>query len=302
MASRSLPISFGPGFVQSREIARVTAQVDELIRQGSTRSRLLKFEGGSWTSFRLEWIATRLSVSLKPGLEVFAVGPDGRVAVLTSDSASEEQIDPTPDGPPFRGYIRDMRMIQSRLYVCGMSRQVYRRIGPGRWERFDEGVVLPIGDLRTAGFNAMDGVDEDNILAVGYGGEIWRRTRSSWHQMESPTNLMLHRVRIADSGLAFASGQQGVVLREAGNGWQAVLHNDTDETLWGMELFAGSVFVSSDSAVFRLTEDGHLQRGGVGVLRSCGHLHAADGVMWSFGTKQVAWTDETLVWHDVTPG
>lgn len=298
---RDLPLSFRAGFVESRNVARVIAQIDELADQGSTRSILMKWSGGRWNHFAIEWIATRMWMQNQPELQLFATGPEGRVLVATSQASFEEDIDTSPTGPPLRGHIRDLRGIGQGLYACGMSRQVYKREGRGRWARRDQGVVLPLGTLAVAGFNSIDGQNEDDFYAVGYGGEIWQCANGEWHQIDSPTNVILHRVRVIDSNLAYAAGQNGTLLSGIGDKWKEIAHGATEENLWGMEWFKEALYVASESAVFRLTSTGDLEPTSTKVLDYCGHLHASDGTMWSFGTKQVAWTEDGKTWHDVTP-
>jgi hypothetical protein len=56
-----------------------------------------------------------------------------------------------------------------------------------------------------------------------------------------------------------------------------------------MAWFDGHLYVSSQEAVYRLTDDG-LQVVKVKGVKTFGYLSAADGVLWSFGIKDVAWT------------
>lgn len=295
------PFSFSSGIVQSRNVGRVIGQIDKLVETGEPECEILKWENSQWSSFSLEWTATRMWVVIKPELRVFITGPAGNVLVLTVSGSTEEQIDASANGPRGRGHIRDLRGIEDHLYVCGMGRQVYRRAGPGQWERHDQGVVLPVGDMRIAGFNSIDGTGENDMYAVGYQGEIWHYSKGVWNQIESPTNVILHRVRVVDSKTVYVGGQGGVLIRGRGDIWRELDHGATKDNLWGMEWFRGHLYVSTDNEVFRLGRNDQLEKVSEG-LEFCGHLHANDGVMWSFGTKQIAWTEDGVTWHDVTPG
>jgi hypothetical protein len=92
-----------------------------------------------------------------------------------------------------------------------------------------------------------------------------------------------------------------VILRGTGDDWEQIHQTETEDDLWGMEWFQDNLYVASEDTVYRLEITGDLTSVTDGVLDYCGHLHANDGVMWSFGTKQVAWTDDVQNWHDVTP-
>jgi hypothetical protein len=302
-AKKSQNLTFLSGFVQSRDITRVIAQVDELAKQGAAYSWVMKRTSDSkqWSAFELHWIATRMWVDMSRGVTVFVTGPAGVVCVATPGAAVEERMDESLDGPQGRGPIRDLRGIGDHLYACGMARQVYRREATGQWSHRDEGVVLPKGTLIVAGFNSMDGLSEDTFYAVGYGGEIWRCWHSNWQQMDSPTNVVLHRVRVIKNDLMFAAGQRGVLLRGNGDMWEQVSHERTKDDFWGMEWFNGRLYVASDKAIYFLTNNGDLEQVNLRGINTCGHLHANDRIMWSFGTKQLAWTEDGAEWNDGTP-
>ena len=160
---------------------------------------------------------------------------------------------------------------------------------------------MPKGRSVVSGFNSIDGLGEDDIYAVGYGGEIWRRVNNTWRQLESPTNVILHRVRVVKKKLAYASGQKGVLLRGVGDSWQEIRHDSTQDNLWGLEWFKGTLYMASEDTLYRLNDDDDLDVVDMQGIDTCGHLHANDGVMWSFGTKNIAWSEDAVNWNDVTP-
>lgn len=303
--SSTNPYSFLFGFVQNRQCGRVIAQIDELKDSGSTASTLLKWSRleNRWFSFRLDWHATRLCIKDNPEIELIAVGPDGIVSVGTSSGNHEEDIDATDKGPKRKGDIRDLRLIGTHVYVTGMSRQVYRREGSGNWTRQDNGMVQDPGTIKVSGFNAIDGVSEGDVFAVGFGGEIWRRQKNVWRKLDSPTNLVLYRVRTVNKNLAYACGQDGVLLRGNGDRWEPIPHSTVDEDLWGMEWYQDRLYVGCDSGIYILTEDDNLEKIDIGLSgkKTYRHLHQNDGVMLSVGPKHVLWTEDGHSWKDITP-
>jgi hypothetical protein len=50
-----------------------------------------------------------------------------------------------------------------------------------------------------------------------------------------------------------------------------------------------------------LQPDGAFAEVKIENVTSFGHLHAADGVLWSFGTLQLAWTDDGQRWNPEQP-
>lgn len=299
-ASASNTLAFLSGCVQHKDSTWVIAQSEVpksdavdwwLVRWASTPSQ--------WSRFELGFTATRLCFSLLPEPTLFVTGPAGKVLVVTAAEAVEETIDSSAEGPQGRGPIRDVRSIGSGVYAYGMSRQVYRRIGPGQWSRFDSEVVSPLGTKSVCGFNSIHGSSEDTIYAVGFNGEIWRCINSVWQQMQSPTANTLRKVQVLKNDLVYAIGQMGVLLEGDGESWEQI--GQTKDELWGMEWFNDRLYLSSSNFIYCLDRDRQLVpiklKGGT----SCGYLHANDGVMWSFGAAHLLWTENGVDWNDVTP-
>jgi len=304
MAKKSpTPYSFGPCYVQNRATMRVIAQIDELVDAGETASRVMKWVSGSWSQFSLEWSAVRVCQVAAPP-QFFALGPDGEILVGSPNGApQEETLDETIEGPQGRGPLRDLRLIGDHPYAVGMSRQVYRREGAGIWRHRDEGTVLPLGSKIVAGFNSIDGLSEDDFYAVGFGGEIWRCLKGRWRQIESPTNVVLHRVRVVPDDLAYACGQEGVLLRGRGDEWEQIDHGATEDNLWDLEWYGDRLYLAHDDGLFTLKGANSLEavKFGIRGTITCRHLHANDGVLLSSGPKNVVWTSDGKKWEEITP-
>jgi hypothetical protein len=297
------PMSFGAGFSLGNDRGFVVAQIDLVRQLGSSETNLMDWSADEgWRGFEIPWVATRVWVVHDQGA-VFVIGPAGLCWVVAQGRHSEEAVDDSDEGPRYRGDLRDLRWIGEHLYTAGMSRQVYRREASRSWVRMDDGVVQPLGNLEVVGFNSIDGCSESDLWAVGFRGEIWRCLNGQWHEADSPTNVILHRVRTISQDLTFACGQKGVLLRRRGDMWEIVDHSATDEDLWGMEWFQDNLYVASASEVYRLGAGDELEP----VLKSLGKpwtsrdLHGNRGALWSFGPKHIAWTEDGQSWHDVTP-
>ena len=205
MYTADTPFSFGDGFVSSKMRARVTAQIDELVEAGSSRSQVMTWlrQGSKWNYFALEWNAIKISELIKPTYHLIALGQDGSVIISHPDGPKQEFIDTTGNGPAGRGPLLDLRRIANHAYAVGMSRQVYRREHSGLWTRQDAGVVQELGEMEVVGFYSIDGIDENDVYAVGFGGEIWRREKGHWQKIDSPTDGVLHQVRVISDNLIY---------------------------------------------------------------------------------------------------
>jgi hypothetical protein len=299
------PYSFGPGYVQDATTIRVISQLDQLLDAGEIASNIMKWMATtrSWNSFSIEWSAVRLCLVTRPQSELCILGPDGDVFVVTTAGHTEETLDESMRGPSGRGPLRDLRWIGNHLYAVGMSRQVYNRQGSGLWRHRDDGTVLPLGSKTVAGFNSIDGISEDDFYAVVFGGEIWRCLKGRWHQIESPTNVVLHRVKVVRNDLAYACGQQGVILRGTGDNWEQISHDVTKGDLWDAEWYGDRLYLAKDDGLFTLTEsaDTAIIKLGSRSAITCRHLHANDGILLSSGPKNILLTSDGKKWQEITP-
>src|SRR5262245_9685502 len=117
--------SFVSGFVQDHDTIRIVAQADALTRAGEPNSSLLKLvlSEDKRYAYDLDWYATSVWAGTVPELQLFALGPHGRVNVGTLEGNHEEEIDGSDSGTQVLGELRDLRYIGNHLYVAGMRRQ-----------------------------------------------------------------------------------------------------------------------------------------------------------------------------------
>lgn len=298
MANLELSVTFASGVVESATSARVICQIATGDKEIPAVARW-NGPNAKWNLFPMKWEPVRLAFVDSPQPCLFALAGNGTVG-FGYGGYSEEQIDLTVEGPKGRGPLRDLRVIGKSLFAAGIARQVYRRTPDGKWGRFDNGTVSPLGELRPLGFTSIDGVSEQDVWAVGYAGEIWSCAAGKWMQHDSPTNVLLYRVRVLSSDRAYACGQKGVLLGWSGAAWKEVATADEGATLWGMEFFGGNLYVASENVLYRL-RDNSLERVTVDGVATFAHLHAADGIMWSFGLHDLAWTQDGVRWNRVSP-
>lgn len=295
--------SFISGCVQDRYTLRVIAQADALSDAGKPNSTLMKWilPAGKRYDFHLARFMTRIATMQSPKLHVLSIGPEGHVNVGTSEGDHQEEIDGSDAGPSHNGDIRDLRLIGHGLYAVGMGRQVYRREGPDHWVHKDAGALQVPSTDEVVGFNAIDGVSEDDIFAVGFGGEIWRRHDDRWREIRSPTNVILNCIKSVRPDLLFIGGQKGTLIKGHGDTWSVVSQSVIEDQIWGLEWFNNALYLATDNSVFRLLDDDELKivHGKGKRKRTCGSLHSRDGIMLSVGRKHISWTNDGDTWHDI---
>jgi hypothetical protein len=296
MSAPSSPsFTFGHGWVESRAAVRFICEIDT---GGGPQPALARWadQGKPWPYLGMRWMPVRLALVPGPPPCNFMLGGDGRVG-FGYGSYSEELINDTATGPKGRGPLRELRWIGAHLYAAGMGRQVYRRLGPAQWEALDPPRVPQPGEITVCGFTSLDGVDENDVWAVGYKGEMWNRKGGQWHEAPALTNVTLHKVRMVRGDLGFVSGKKGIVMRYDGSSWAALPHLAGADDIWDLEWFGDRLYAASAKKLYVLQPDDTFAEVKVENVTSFGHLHAADGVLWSFGTLQLAWTVDGQHWN-----
>lgn len=287
---------FSRAFVYSRERAYVLAHVPALEEQRIHLTQVFRWTD-EWASFRVDWPCVAICGTEFPEPSILCFAPDGRVKVATKSGFSDEHLDRSANGPAARGAIRDARLIAGQIYAVGMGRQVYRRTPGGNWIRHDQGVLAPLDDEAITGFNSIDGFPDSRLYAVGWGGQIWHFDGRSWSQFDTPTNLKLQRVVCAPPNAVYACGQAGVLLNMKSGLWEVIEHEETREQFWGMEWFAGALWLSTTDTIYRLNGE-RLEKMDLGFdgTLTTGWLHSRDGVMWSVGGEHLLSTEDGKKW------
>ncbi len=300
----TLPLSavytFVTGIVHDRNTIRVLAQADALNAHGNLNTTFLKFlvAEDKKFSFHVLFTLVKLIAIQIPESSVIAVGPDGSVNVGTAKGESLEQIGTPKEGPSVHGLIRDLRLIGSDVIAVGMGRQAYRRAAPGKWTPFHKGILQDISLTEVRGFNAVHGLSEKELVAVGWYGEIYRWNGKSWAGEESNTNLILNDVHVAPNGNTYVGGQKGLLLQNSGTSWEMASPDFTDDEIRSLQWFNDELYIATDDALFALDSRGRVKE--VKVSRDActfDSLHAADGVLLSVGTKDIYWTNDARHWH-----
>lgn len=299
------PYSYLCGWIQDKEIVRVAAQIDEITRSGSDETELMKCDLSTrkWQAFNVEFRVVSIGMSGGKTPHLFGAGLGGDVVVASSQGTWEENVDDTDDGPRRRGDIRTVQIVGNEVLAAGMGRQVYRRVGKNKWERADEGLVQIRGELLVSGINAIDGTANGDLVAVGFLGEIWERLNGKWVATDSPTNLILHDVKIVGSKTRFCSGQEGLILVHRGNGWERIDQDATTSDIWAIEHFEGQTYFAAEDGLFVSSSGKSLARVDLGKYSAepFRHVHANAGLMLAVSTKAVLLNRGGATWEIVSP-
>jgi hypothetical protein len=149
------------------------------------------------------------------------------------------------------------------------------------------------------GFLDIDGFSAHDLCAVGYKGEIWHYD-GKWHAQKSPTDRALTRVIPLDSGDWVAVGLAGTILTGRAGRWQEIKQSATEMDFWGGVTFKGQVILATGEGLFTL-QGKKVKPLNIGVKgsRTTGFLHAAEGVLWSVGAKDIFRSEDGVKWKRV---
>jgi hypothetical protein len=320
---KAMAVTFTHGCVFERDFAYVAATLDSLHSEDRF-TRVFVFDDqkaeDKWVHHDLpDWkvasVCIRSATSVRPRMAC-SISENGDVEMTFVGGEIVEKIPDAgllDDDSPGYGYVNAIREIGNRLYVCGFSGQVYRRDDQG-WTHFDEGLLQPIddtdkivqalmvedSDLLQAAFDAtmslsdINGINEADIYTVGDEGRIYHHDGNSWTQIASPVDEDLARIKCISEKEVWICGYNGALL--LGNwrdGFKDVSSVDDNDYFLSVEKYHGMVYLATESGLF--TFDGNKIRplkSGLKPELKDGHiLEVKDGVLWSFGFKDLAWFD-----------
>lgn len=203
--------------------------------------------GGKWTGWSVGFTVAALAYAVEVP-QFFLVGQNGEVEVTMAAKAWDETIDPSNDGPSLIRPINGACATDCYVYVAGMQRQVYRRgLNARNWKRYDAGCLVEPLDIGIYGFNAIHGLRDEELYAVGLHGEIWRCSDDQWRQLDSPTNISLYVVRQLIGGDVFVGGGLGTLLRGGASGFSIIQHSLTKSSITGIAELEGRIFVADEA-------------------------------------------------------
>jgi len=296
-------LSFRGGWVVDRNTALLTVQYDALADLGEFDTHIFRWSRGrGWSkAFEVEWLASRIAVDGQG--TIACLGPLGLVYAREVDGTEWfEQVDRSARGPRTSGPLRGLTTVAGRFVSCGMARRVYRRDEPDDWVAIDAGVAIDPASPAPVGLNSLTELADGTLSAVGFGGEIWLCGHAGWSAVQSPTNVVLNAVTALPDGRYLACGQLGVIVEGRGETVSVVTHGAGEFDLWGCADFGETVYFAADDRLLAL-RDGEVEvvKTGLGEGWTHRHLHAADGMLWSFGSRHVAATADGVLWQDMTP-
>lgn len=287
--------------------------------------RVLPYEGWFVVSVALfEKYALRCVLSREGQVRLYGPGgkPDHRMQIPEAGVFGDAAVG--------LGYVNRLRAIGSTLMVCGQSRQVYRLEwngddpGQGSWADMagpmrQQPMTEPPDETDEAAFDAwldandaidlvdINGPNESDVYAVG--DEAWHWNGFEWRQIALPSDEPLAAIKVISPRDVVLVGHNGTLLRgNAVEGFRDLSSVDDNQNFTGVEWFENRLYLASNTGLFIYDDASRrIQPYRTTLkpeLQDTHQLEVRDGVLWSFGFKDLAHFDGkvwTRVHHPDNP-
>jgi hypothetical protein len=248
-------MSVDAGDFSSKNAARLSISFDANAQSGMVESNLYYYEtvSGAIRKYAVApWKVISIAHSRRTGgLLTFALGEDGQMFVFEKLTAWERPLTATPAYEGGRGPLRKIRAFGDAVLAVGMDRQVYEFQLDETWaNRSAPGTrAKPV-----TGFEAVTGAGGDDFYCAGWHGEIWHCAAGAWHQIDSPTNILITDLTVAGNTV-YGCGLAGLILAGSGRRWRVLDQGAFNLDLYSICAYQSRIFAASLHGVYELKQD-----------------------------------------------
>jgi hypothetical protein len=271
------------GVVWQKDVGFLLA-CDPKTEEENPHAKLFGWQRGTFSQTWAKFNAHSICRIDAPEAALVFLSAEGHYAIHSKTSIVGNIFnDSRPQPKELRyGSIRTVAAIAGKAYAVGLRGMVYRLDALPPWTRIDEN-LSPAFDVQ-----AIDGFADSDLYAAGFRGELWHQEGQTWTHLELPTNVNLTTVKCAPDEIVYIGGHDGILVRGQESSWSIIEHEAITADVWDLEWFEGNLYVATMSNVYRLRGDGlEPVDFGQDPPKTCYHLSAADGVLWSIGGKDV---------------
>lgn len=296
MSDQKVPVYFLAGFYGRKDALGILTY-PRMLPSNSEFCRFFTYINGKWGKSDLDFQCKSLTYLTDPARSYrgwWILGRNGEVQEISTTGMRKEQIGGAGlnYSEPY-GYVEAIKEIGGALHACGYGRQVYRRM-ENSWVSLSDSILT---HDTARGFFDIDGLNEKNLYAVGWHGEIYFYDGSIWYCDESPTNAHLACVRCLPNGQVWVCGNRGVVMCGAVGNWHLVDSNGFENNWYSIELFEGTPYLAGNNLLAKV-EHNKIVPVDTGLSRkvTTHRLHAREGTLWAIGEEDIlafdgkAWT------------
>lgn len=265
-------------------------------------------EATPWSYFEEDYKVVAIGIWAPPlkDYDVFVLMSDEGDILFTGEAPVVEKIQGAGvfSGDAKRwGYMTALRQIGDRLYAVGGAGQIYRRVGPDQWEHMDNGVLQSPSVENRLLLTDINGANENDMYVCGdipgaYGleGKLYHWDGSTWTALPLPTTERLTRLHLQGDGKLWICGANGTLLH--GNwlgGFVDVSTVDDNQLFYSLTEFKNCIYLASNVGMFMFdgTSISEISTALTPELDDTHVVQTVEGVLWSFGFKDIARFDGT---------
>lgn len=217
------------------------------------------------------------------------VDANGKVYIWGGgDDNSEDRI-PTNDE---RVTFKNTKEIGGKAYSVGTLRTIFRRDAPNTWIKLDKGLHgTPEQEKQAlsdnAGFNDIDGFNDNDVYACGDGGDCWHYDGNIWTRIDLPVNSDLTVICCAGDNYVYLGTNDGRLIKGRKNEW-SILEKDQGAEIISLVWFKEKAYFSDGFWVYELIND-QFKKVDFGDANPSqfGLLYGGDDVLISAGVNNV---------------
>lgn len=280
-------MKFAQAAIGSRNRIWFSAEEEDLFR-------LLQLKTDKWGVKTPDWNIVSLTGKEKEDgdFEVIVLGSNGELLTGFPGGFEESHLDAKNKTQEKTGILRDIKMIGDVVVAVGMGPQVYLR-KKGKWSNISP--ETKENKKADNGFNAVNGLKENEIVTVGYQGAILLYNGKEWKPIESKTTMALNAVLCTPSGEMYVCGASGTILKGNAKGFSPIENKATTDNFYSLAYFNGKIYVSSLTSLYVIS-NGKLEVVKEVAGYTTGHLYAHDGIMISTGARHILLTQDGVKW------
>ncbi len=299
-------LTFTGGAVVDKDLAFLFASCDDEPDEDLTRQCYFepsKSEWGAWDDTKA--IVTSI-VCIHEGdtYNMFWLTEEGQVGSMQDDDYLHyERIEGSGvhnETAQNWGYLNRLRYLYGTLYAIGNSGQVYQRLGKDQWEHMDAGLLQspittdrPIREM--IDLNDIGGPASDDLYACGDFKNLWHWDGAIWKRISLPEGISyLQEICVVSKDEIYVCGYNGCLLKgNSQDGFKDVSDIEDNDAFLSVHRFDDKLLLATATGLH--TYDGKkIEEYFTGLkpeLKDAHQLDSADGVLWSFGYKDLAYFD-----------
>lgn len=308
--------TFRTGCAGTRQVIALSGSMDAFASD-DPYSRLYMFNERAthpWTFNEHLFVVPAMCVwqsPSRPGTRFFAaLNENGQLVVLGKQTLYEDIADAGLGRPGAAGYgyLIGLKQIGACLYTCGFAGQVLRREDSGGWHHIDQGLLQPVGTGQ-GGYvvQVVDGSAENDVYIAGAIQERGLPPRADyfdgqdWRRLNLPVGTSrLTCILVESANRVWMGGDNGtLLLGNAATGFRSFGPLGERKLITSVSIFGDKGYVATNAGLFSFdlsNPGGRFVKVRTGLqpeIADANVLHAIDGVLWSFGTKDLARFDGT---------